>query len=131
MAVANQQNITVGDRVKIISDLEVLEGLQQGHGEWNEQMWGCRTAVGRVEAINENGDCVVVYPSGSSWTFNPEALIRVSAASSDAGLTFERQTSVALTIGDVVQLSTDAQLVKELLREHGGWQEDMREMLGR
>lgn len=67
------------DLVVIDMDLDTVKSLQEGHGSWTDDMLECLTMTGRVVSLAENGDVIVVYPSGKSWTFNPACLTRMSS----------------------------------------------------
>lgn len=66
------------DLVVIDLDLDTVKSLQEGHGSWTDDMLECLTLTGRVVSLAENGDVIVVYPSGNSWTFNPACLTKMA-----------------------------------------------------
>jgi E3 ubiquitin-protein ligase mind-bomb len=68
----------VGDLVQICSDLERIKILQRGHGEWAEAMEPTLGKVGRVEQIYHDND-LKVSVCGTSWTYNPAAVAKVSS----------------------------------------------------
>ena len=106
-----------GDKVKIIvEDEEELKSMQEGHGGWNPRMAQFIGQIGTVHRVTDRGDIRVQFEgSRHRWTFNPDALIKV--------------TSYA--VSDVVRVIDDACRVKELQQSHGEWIEQMRHILGK
>lgn len=78
-----QQQFTVGDFVKICSDLERIKILQRGHGEWAEEMIPTLGKVGRVQQVYHDND-LKVEVGHTSWTYNPMAVTKVASASDAA-----------------------------------------------
>lgn len=71
---------TVGDFVKICSDLERIKILQRNHGEWAEAMIPTLGKVGRVTQIYYDKD-LKVEVGNTSWTYNPLAVEKVASSS--------------------------------------------------
>lgn len=67
------------DLVTIDLDLELVKNLQDGHGNWTDDMLECLTLTGRVVSLTDNNDVIVVFPTtGRSWTFNPACLTKIT-----------------------------------------------------
>ena len=81
--------------------------------------------IGRVVAIDNEGDVVVAYPSGGKWTFNSELLTKVIV---EQPTPKEESMKHTLKKGDFVKISGDARKVKLLQVGHGEWAETMREV---
>ncbi|CAG0882641.1 unnamed protein product [Cyprideis torosa] len=70
---------TVGEYVRISSDVDQLKILQRGHGEWADAMLPTIGKVGRVVQIYHDND-LKVEVCGTSWTYNPACVSRVAPA---------------------------------------------------
>ena len=92
--------------------------------------------MGAVAAIDEDGDVIIQYPSGTRWTFNPIALKKVvlSPTSSPRSHSPQRTSVGSLTLsglldhfltGDVVRVSSDREYVMKQQRGHGDWVDSM------
>ncbi|KAF7996961.1 hypothetical protein HCN44_002607 [Aphidius gifuensis] len=79
----DNHTFAVGDVVQICNDLEKIKLLQRAHGEWAEAMVPTLGKVGRVLQIYHDGD-LKVEVCRTSWTYNPQAVIKV--ASSDGSM---------------------------------------------
>ncbi|GAB6022111.1 E3 ubiquitin-protein ligase mib1 [Chamberlinius hualienensis] len=75
---------SVGDLVQICNDLERIKILQRGHGEWAEAMTPTLGKIGRVQQIYHDND-LKVEVCGTSWTYNPAAVFKVSSDNTVAG----------------------------------------------
>ncbi|XP_026470111.1 E3 ubiquitin-protein ligase MIB1-like isoform X2 [Ctenocephalides felis] len=75
------QQFSVGDLVQICSDLERIKLLQKGHGEWAEAMAPTLNKIGRVQQIYHDND-LKVEVCGTSWTYNPNAVTKISPTDS-------------------------------------------------
>ncbi|XP_022104151.1 E3 ubiquitin-protein ligase MIB2-like isoform X2 [Acanthaster planci] len=107
---------SVGDKVKVILEEDVLKAMQEGHGGWNPKMAECIGKVGVVHRVTERGDIRVQYPPNSiRWTFHPGSLNKVDAYAS----------------GDRVRVSTNISMVKKLQVGHGEWSDNMKDTLGK
>ncbi|CAH3156852.1 unnamed protein product [Porites lobata] len=62
-----------GDKVRILSDKQLVQNLQQGHGGWNEKMTTALGKEGRILEVDSDGDAVVLVDS-DLWLLNPAAL---------------------------------------------------------
>ncbi|XP_045135412.1 E3 ubiquitin-protein ligase MIB1-like isoform X2 [Portunus trituberculatus] len=133
MMVSNEastsQQFSVGDLVQICADLERIKILQRGHGEWAEAMVPTLGKIGRVQQIYHDND-LKVEVCGTSWTYNPAAVTKVSSDGSVPGAAsgerlsallkkiFEAHVSGDLTEELVKAAATgDAQKVDELLKK--------------
>ncbi|XP_067128352.1 E3 ubiquitin-protein ligase MIB1 [Centruroides vittatus] len=75
---SSTQQFSVGDLVQICNDLERIKILQRGHGEWAEAMTPTLGKIGRVQQIYHDND-LKVEVCGTSWTYNPAAVTKVSS----------------------------------------------------
>jgi E3 ubiquitin-protein ligase mind-bomb len=62
--------LSVGDHVQVLNDAAEVKRLQQGHGEWADDMTFSLGMIGEVVKIYADGD-LRVKVNGSIWTFNP------------------------------------------------------------
>jgi E3 ubiquitin-protein ligase mind-bomb len=83
-ATNNNLQFSVGDLVQICSDLERIKILQKGHGEFAEAMTPTLGKIGRVQQIYHDND-LKIDVCGTSWTYNPAAVVKVSNDGSSAG----------------------------------------------
>lgn len=124
----NCQQYSVGDLVQICSDLERIKILQRGHGEWAEAMTPTLGKIGRVQQIYHDND-LKVEVCGTSWTYNPAAVIKVASDSSIPGPSSGERLSALLkklfenhVSGDVNEelvkaaANGDAQKCEEILK---------------
>ncbi|RWS07269.1 E3 ubiquitin-protein ligase MIB2-like protein, partial [Dinothrombium tinctorium] len=107
----------VGDKVKVTSEDENdLKAMQEGHGGWNPRMAQFIGQIGTVHRVTDRGDIRVQFEGcHNRWTFNPEALVKVTSYS----------------IGDIVRIIEDLGRVKELQKSHGEWIDLMKGALGK
>ncbi|XP_041378188.1 E3 ubiquitin-protein ligase MIB2-like [Gigantopelta aegis] len=106
----------VGDKVRCDLDVEILKQMQEGHGGWNPRMGEYVGKVGTVHRITDRSDVRVQYEGCSNrWTFHPGALTKVHQ----------------FTNGDIVKISEDIHLVKDLQKDHGEWTDSMKSTLGK
>ncbi|XP_061707251.1 E3 ubiquitin-protein ligase MIB1 [Cydia pomonella] len=68
----------VGDLVQVCADQERVKALQRGHGEWAEAMAPTLGKIGRVQQIYHDND-LKVEVCNTSWTYNPNAVTKVSS----------------------------------------------------
>lgn len=78
--------------------------------------------VGRVVAIDHDGDAVVAYQNRKKWTFNPVSLAKVFVEQPTAS---EEGSPHGLNVGDFVKIASDVRKVKALQKGHGEWVEAM------
>ena len=71
----------VGDRVKVLDDERKAKELQRDHGGWVDAMSNTIGQDGEVKRVFADGD-LRVEVAGSSWTFNPNALIPIGPPTS-------------------------------------------------
>ena len=115
-------------------ELEIVQHLQHGHGGWTDGMYECLGQTGTVVGIDEDHDIVVSYASGNRWTFNPAVLTRVSGPimrSTGSNMSPSGGSSTAFSVGDLVQICSDAERMKVLQRGHGEWADAMAPTLGK
>jgi len=62
-----------GDVVRIMDDMAEIRKLQQGHGEWNEDMATTVGQLGVVKGVSNEGNAIVVVKR-RLWIFNPLCL---------------------------------------------------------
>nr|XP_058964216.1 E3 ubiquitin-protein ligase MIB2-like isoform X3 [Pocillopora verrucosa] len=111
----SKSGFTTGDKVYLQKLAVVkLQELSAGHGGWNADMERYIGKIGVVQDFTTDGDVVVEYRD-RSWCYNPAALTKIQK--------FKQ--------GDEVVVKSDEHLVKELQKEHGGWNESMISILGR
>lgn len=72
-AVKKVSTFTSGTKVRVLSDRQLVQSLQQGHGGWNESMAGALGKEGVILEVDSDGDAVVMV-GANLWLFNPEAL---------------------------------------------------------
>ncbi|CAH3156860.1 unnamed protein product, partial [Porites lobata] len=72
-AVTKVASFQAGDKVRILSDKQLVQNLQQGHGGWNEKMTTALGKEGRILEVDSDGDAVVLVDS-DLWLLNPAAL---------------------------------------------------------
>ncbi|RWS23532.1 E3 ubiquitin-protein ligase MIB2-like protein [Leptotrombidium deliense] len=90
--------------------------MQEGHGGWNQRMAQFIGQIGTVHRVTDRGDIRVQFEGcHNRWTFNPDALIKVTSYS----------------VGDIVRVIEDANRVKELQKAHGEWIDAMKGALGK
>jgi len=117
----------IGDQVAVNLEIDVVQSLQHGHGGWTDGMYESLNSIGTVVGIDEDHDIVVAYPSANRWTFNPNALTKVSSAASNQNESSGQQFAV----GDFVKICSDIERIKILQRGHGEWAEAMLPTLGK
>ncbi|XP_021361019.1 E3 ubiquitin-protein ligase MIB2-like isoform X2 [Mizuhopecten yessoensis] len=111
-----QCQFKVGDKVKVDLEADILKAMQEGHGGWNPRMAEYIGKVGSVHRITDRGDVRVQYEGCSNrWTFHAGALTKVHL----------------FALNDIVKISQDIHIVKELQKGHGEWSENMRPALGK
>ncbi|CAF0869158.1 unnamed protein product [Rotaria sp. Silwood1] len=120
---------SVGDKVRVMSDIDLVKQLQEGHGGWNIRMADVLGKEGHVHRVTERGDVRVQFhipgdnnqDSSSSiaqqnrWTFHPGALCKIHSFS----------------VGDQVIICGDEQRLKQAQKGHGEWSHDMIGALGK
>ncbi|KAL3861794.1 hypothetical protein ACJMK2_007813 [Sinanodonta woodiana] len=110
----------VGDKVWVNLEVDILKIMQEGHGGWNPRMSEFVGKIGTVHRITERGDVRVQYDGCSNrWTFHPGALTKVN------------NKVQKFTVGDTVRLSDNIHTMKELQKNHGEWNDNMKETLGK
>ncbi|RNA27483.1 E3 ubiquitin- ligase MIB1 [Brachionus plicatilis] len=147
----------VNDRVNIDLDFEVVQSLQIGHGGWCEAMFECLGNTGVITNIDSDNDFEVTYSSGNKWTLNPAVLSLAQESSSEnknMNNLDERSSNLPkcsiqssnlidlfsnnltkyqdsiFRVEDLVEISSDMELVKKLQYGHGEWAEAMLPTLG-
>ncbi|KAG7197136.1 hypothetical protein KM043_007222 [Ampulex compressa] len=112
----------VGDKVKVLIDVETLKEMQDGHGGWNARMAEYIGKIGTVHRVTDKGDIRVQYDGAEGcnnrWTFHPGALTKVTCKDT-------------FSLGDVVRVKTDLAMVKHYQRGHGEWIDVMKNALGK
>lgn len=104
----------VGDKVKVLRDVESLKEMQAGHGGWNPRMVEYIGKIGTVHRVTDKGDIRVQYEGcNNRWTFHPRALTKVTSKENFA-------------LGDLVSVKTDASAVKNYQQGHGEWTDVMK-----
>uniref|UniRef100_A0A8C9B473 RING-type E3 ubiquitin transferase n=1 Tax=Phocoena sinus TaxID=42100 RepID=A0A8C9B473_PHOSS len=111
---ADSQPFQHGDKVKCLLDADILRDMQEGHGGWNPRMAKCIGQMGTVHRITDRGDVRVQFNHKTRWTFHPGALSKHNSCS----------------VGEVVRVIDDLDMVKRLQAGHGEWTDDMAPALG-
>ena len=120
---------SVGDKVRIMSDIDLVKQLQEGHGGWNIRMADVLGKEGHVHRVTERGDVRVQFHIGEGnsedqsssvaqqnrWTFHPGALSKIHS----------------FTTGDQVLICADEQRLRQAQKGHGEWSHDMIGVLGK
>ncbi|OAD58844.1 E3 ubiquitin-protein ligase MIB2 [Eufriesea mexicana] len=109
----------VGDKIKVLVDVDSLKEMQEGHGGWNPRMAEYIGKVGRVHRITDKGDVRVQFEGcNNRWTFHPGGLTKVTSKDT-------------FSLGDIVRVKTDLSTVKLYQRGHGEWIDVMKNALGK
>ncbi|XP_029678804.1 E3 ubiquitin-protein ligase MIB2-like [Formica exsecta] len=109
----------VGDKVKVLIEVDILKEMQDGHGGWNPRMAEYIGKIGTVHRITDKGDIRVQYEGcNNRWTFHPGALTKVTAKG-------------AFSLGDIVRVKSDLAAVKQYQVGHGEWTDIMKNALGK
>ncbi|XP_018058447.1 PREDICTED: E3 ubiquitin-protein ligase MIB2 [Atta colombica] len=109
----------VGDKVKVLMEVDTLKEMQDGHGGWNPRMAEYIGKIGIVHRITDKGDIRVQYEGcHNRWTFHPGALTKVTAKD-------------GFSLGDIVRVKSDLAAVKQYQRGHGEWIDVMKNALGK
>lgn len=99
----------VGDKIKVLVDVETLKEMQEGHGGWNPRMAEYIDKIGRVHRITDKGDIRVQFEGcNNRWTFHPGTLTKVISKDT-------------FSLGDIVRVKTDLCAVKLYQQGHGEW----------
>jgi E3 ubiquitin-protein ligase mind-bomb len=120
---------SVGDKVRVMSDIDLVKQLQEGHGGWNIRMADVLGKDGHVHRVTERGDVRVQFHIGDEtnedqsssiaqqnrWTFHPGALSKMHS----------------FTTGDQVIICADEQRLRQAQKGHGEWSHDMIGALGK
>ncbi|KAL7287477.1 hypothetical protein TKK_0018577 [Trichogramma kaykai] len=113
------QKFMVGDRVKVLIDIETLKGMQAGHGGWNPRMADYVGKIGTVHRVTDKGDIRIQYEGcNNRWTFHPGALTKIVSREN-------------FKVGDVVRVKSDMSAVRHYQRGHGEWIDAMKVVLGK
>lgn len=124
----------VDGKVRVMSDIDLVKQLQEGHGGWNVPMADVLGKEGHVHRMTERGDVRVQFhiadentpeqcSSSSStsiaqqnrWTFHPGAWSRVHS----------------FNVGDRVLICSDEQRLRQAQKGHGEWSHEMIGVLGK
>ena len=120
---------SVGDKVRVMSDIDLVKQFQEGHGGWNIRMSDVLGKEGHVHRVTERGDVRVQFhineenPSEPSstvaqqnrWTFHPGALSKIHS----------------FTTGDHVIICADESRLRQAQKGHGEWSHEMTSVLGK
>ena len=79
MELAAAHTFAIGDLVQICSDVERIQKLQKGHGEWAQAMLPTLGKIGRVQHIYHDNDLKIKI-GGIDWTYNPAAVTKVATS---------------------------------------------------
>nr|XP_022342890.1 E3 ubiquitin-protein ligase MIB2-like isoform X2 [Crassostrea virginica] len=112
--VSSQSLLKKGDKCVIDMPETPLKELQRGHGGWSIRMSEC---IGEIATVKDfpNDSTVEVEYKGRSYQFHAGAVRKV----------------YDVNVGDVVQVLKDETKAVLLQRSHGGWNDDMKQTLGK
>ncbi|XP_014603514.1 PREDICTED: E3 ubiquitin-protein ligase MIB2 [Polistes canadensis] len=114
-----QSTFNIGDKVKVLIQVEALKEMQDGHGGWNPRMAEYIGKIGTVHRVTDKGDIRVQYEGcNNRWTFHPKALTKVTSKD-------------IFSLGDIVRVKNDLITVKHYQRGHGEWIDVMKTALGK
>ncbi|OWF54450.1 E3 ubiquitin-protein ligase mind-bomb-like isoform X2 [Mizuhopecten yessoensis] len=119
--VVNKGNYTVAlkpsDKVQVCMDVKALRQLQDNpdkHSPWSSEMEQCIKEVGTIVQLLHKGELArVQYVDGQIFDLNRKALTRIHTFSKD----------------DLVEILGDKEKIKVLQAGHGGWNDDMEQVL--
>jgi len=107
------------DIVKIISDPARFERLQKEAGLWQDWLSRVVGTTGIVHKVDPDGDVVVEIITGEKIYVHGDCLTHLD------------QTGMEVESGDLVFVINDVEKVKRNQQGHGGWHEDMKELVGK
>uniref|UniRef100_A0A2C9JT16 RING-type E3 ubiquitin transferase n=1 Tax=Biomphalaria glabrata TaxID=6526 RepID=A0A2C9JT16_BIOGL len=101
--------LQVGDLVRCCYDADLVKLLQKNHGGWVDAMTEYVYLNGKVHAIDEDNDVVVLFDDDKKWCFNQDALRKVNDQFS---VTSHPMNSVI--VKNVMELGFKKELVKSI-----------------
>lgn len=108
--------INVGDTVQVDLNIDTFKSLQKEYGGWSEDMEKILGELGTVHELVDHSKLKVYYVvSQRTWYVCSNACIKVSIAQA----------------GDKVKVLENQATVKERQNRHGGWRENMKDILGK
>lgn len=144
-------SFNIGDKVRVLMEVETLKQMQIGHGGWNPRM---AEYIGKVQSLRiciflllgQNilfNFCLFIYfflknqlhyvfQIGTVHRVTDKGDIRVQYESCNNRWTFHPgsltkvTTKDSFTLGDIVRVKTDATTVKHFQRGHGEWTDVMK-----
>ncbi|KAI8506547.1 Receptor-interacting serine/threonine-protein kinase 4 [Branchiostoma belcheri] len=118
---ARKHGMEKGDEVKVEIDAETFRTLQEKSG-WHDEMLKVIGIPGTVIGV-WGGTVSVKFVNGARWTLVPECLTKVTQGGQK-----ERE---AIKKSDLVKLIKDEEILKELQKDHGGYNDEMQACLGK
>ncbi|KAL4221757.1 E3 ubiquitin-protein ligase mib2 [Mactra antiquata] len=109
-----KQTLKEGDTVCVCLPVSKLKEAQRSHGGWVMRMADYIGKHGEIKRFEENGDVVIEYDD-KEYRFNSAAVMKVPE----------------INFGDEVRIHNDLEMVKALQKHSGGWQDEMKSVLGR
>ncbi|XP_033763353.1 uncharacterized protein LOC117344636 [Pecten maximus] len=107
--------INVGDTIQIDLNIDTFKSLQKEYGGWNESMEKIMGELGTVKSVETQKFHVYYTVSERTWFVCSNACAKVSIAEA----------------GDKVKVLENQAVVKERQNRHGGWRENMKDILGK
>lgn len=110
---AAANTFAVGDLVQICSDVERIQILQKGHGEWADAMFPTLGKIGRVQHIYHDND-LKINIGGIDWTYNPAAVTKV--ASSDGSFPGSTGEGLHALLKKLYECDLNGNSIEELVK---------------
>lgn len=110
---AAANTFAVGDLVQICSDMDRIQILQKGHGEWADAMFPTLGKIGRVQHIYHDND-LKINIGGIDWTYNPAAVIKV--ASSDGSFPGSTGEGLHALLKKLYECDLNGNSIEELVK---------------
>lgn len=118
-ALTKADDFHMNDKVRVRKDQELVKKLQNGHGEWAEEMIVALDKVGHVVKIYSDGD-IRVAVAGQHWTFNPAVLVKESSVGTPANEQSAqgRETTARGELQGILQPSPSSTSSSKSQRQH-------------
>lgn len=127
--VTTKETFSLGDIVRVKTDLVAVKHYQRGHGEWIDVMKNALGKTGKVIKIYSDGDLRVAL-DGHTWTFNPLSVTLVPPGTETVSLhdeanrnrdwTSEADSEVEKLLRDAARGEAGVSAVQEFLKKYPG-----------
>ncbi|XP_060066448.1 E3 ubiquitin-protein ligase MIB2-like [Ylistrum balloti] len=107
--------INVGDTVQINLNVDTFKSLQKDYGGWNDSMEKILGEMGTVYEVDVLKFSVYYTVSERTWYVCTNACVKISIPEA----------------GDQVKVLENQAIVQERQNRHGGWRENMKDILGK